>query len=274
MSLASADMDFIRELVHDCAGIVIGQGKEYLVISRLEPLALSEGIESLEKLIKCLRKQTSGSLVHKVIEAMTTNETSFFRDVHPFEALKNDILPELIQKNSSSRQINIWCAACSSGQEPYCIAMLIKDNFPALQSWNVDIIATDISEKILVKARQGLYNTLEINRGLPAPMLVKYFTRDGSDFEIKKELRDMIDFREMNLTKSWSSMPAMDIIFIRNVLIYFDLDTKIEILGKMRKILKTDGYLFLGGAETTINIDEKYERLQINKTVCYKICQR
>ena len=270
MSLNSNDMDFIRELILDRAGIVIGPGKEYLVTSRLEPLACSEGLDSLEDLVSCLRKQSSGALIHKVVEAMTTNETSFFRDVHPFEALKKDIIPELIQKNANTQQLDIWCAASSSGQEPYCIAMLLKDNFPQISTWKINILATDISEEILSRARHGLYSSLEVNRGLPAPLLVKYFTRNGSDFEIKKELRNMVDFREMNLTKGWPHLPDMDIIFIRNVLIYFNIETKREILGKIRNTLKPDGYLFLGGAETTINIDENYERLQIDKTVCYK----
>lgn len=271
MSLSATDMDFVRKLVLERAGIVVGEDKEYLVVSRLEPLARAEGLESLEALVACLRNQHTGTLIYKVIEAMTTNETSFFRDVHPFEALKSDILPALLKRNASTQKLDVWCAASSTGQEPYCIAMLLRDNFPQIQSWTVNMLATDISEAVLSKARLGLYSSLEVNRGLPAPLLVKHFTRNGSNFELKKDIRDMVEFREMNLTQAWPTLPAMDIIFVRNVLIYFNLEAKREILCKIRKTLKPQGYLFLGGAETTINIDDNYQRLQVGKTVCYQV---
>jgi len=180
-------------------------------------------------------------------------------------------LPELIKRRAKLRQLNIWCAAASSGQEPYTILMLLRENFPELFTWKLNFIATDISQEMLERCREGCYSQLEVNRGMPAPLLVKYFQKVGNEWQIKEELRRMIELRQMNLAQAWPILQAMDIIFMRNVLIYFDIETKKAILARVRKTLKPDGYLFLGGAETTLNLDDSFKRVQSDKTAYYQI---
>jgi len=273
MSLNSGDFDYIRKLVYDNSAIVLNPGKEYLVESRIQPLVNDKGFDSIEALVVKLRN-TPYSVLHKdVIEAMTTNETSFFRDMHPFDALRKDILPELIKTRSHVRNLHVWCGACSSGQEPYSLSMLIRENFPALANWRINISATDLSDDILAKARSGSYGTLEINRGLPALLMVKYFERQGADWQVKKDIRDMIDFRQMNLIGNWPPMSKVDIVMLRNVLIYFDKETKQSILGQIRKLLKPDGYLFLGSSETTFSLDDGFERVMFGRAAAYRLKQ-
>ncbi|MBK7876651.1 MAG: protein-glutamate O-methyltransferase CheR [Planctomycetes bacterium] len=271
MPITAPDFAFLQTFVRERSAIVLDPGKEYLAESRLGPVARSAGLPGIGELVARLRVDPRGDLTDKVIEAMTTNETSFFRDVHPFEALRTHILPDLIKARSNERALNLWCAASSSGQEPYTIAMLLRENFPALIEWRIRFIATDLSQEMLRRSREGIYSQLEVNRGLPAKYLVKYFEKRGSDWQVKQELRSMIEFRELNLIKPWPSMPQFDIVFIRNVLIYFDLPTKRAILGNIRKLLRSDGYLFLGGAETTLSIDENFKRSQAGTTWCYRL---
>jgi len=206
-----------------------------------------------------------------VVEAITTHETSFFRDFYPFEALKNRVLPELIAKRPPGQNITIWCAACSSGQEPFSVAMLVHEHFPALLRGKLRIIATDLSGAILERAREGLYRQAEINRGLPIVLLTKYFDKQGLYWRVKPYIRHLVEFRQSNLATTWPPMPPLDIIFMRNVLIYFGLETKRIILGKVRKTLKSDGYLFLGSSETTLNLDAAFEPVPVEKTLCYKL---
>jgi chemotaxis protein methyltransferase CheR len=271
MTINPNDFDFIRKLVYERSAIVLEAGKEYLVEARLHPLSQREGLASIQEMVAKMKADKYNGLYNKVVEAMTTNETSFFRDIHPFETLRKEILPILLKERSSVRELSIWCAASSSGQEPYTIAMLLRENFPQLATWKVTFISSDISQEMLVRCRGGKYSQLEVNRGLPANYLVKYFTREGIDWQIKQELRNMIDFREVNLSAGWPIMPKFDIVFIRNVLIYFDVETKKEIMKKIRKLLKPDGYMFLGAAETTLNLDENFERLQYAQSGCYRI---
>lgn len=270
MAISSSDFNAISQLVRQRAGIVLEPGKEYLVESRLLPLARAEGFASLADLVAELRRLPTNRLHDKVVEAMTTNETSFFRDVHPFETLRTTIIPQLLSRRATERRLRFWCAACSSGQEPYSIALVLREYFPQLSQWEVSILATDISESMLSRARAGCYTQLEVNRGLPAALLVKYFQRQGMMWQVKEEVRRLVEFRSLNLMDSWSLLPPMDIIFMRNVLIYFDVETKKTILGKVRRSLRPDGYLFLGGAETTTNLDEGYEVVRFDKTVCYQ----
>ena len=269
MPLEKLDFDYLRQMVREHSAIVLDEGKEYLVEMRLMSLARAEGVADVGALIRAMRSKSFGQLHRDVIDAMTTNETSFFRDLHPFETLKKEILPRMIEARASQKSLNIWCAACSSGQEPYTIAMVLKDNFPQLANWRVKILATDISPSMVVRARQGVFSQLEINRGLPAPFLIKYFSKDGASWAIKEDVKRFIEFREMNLATNWPAMPTFDIIFIRNVLIYFDLEMKRSILGRMRKVFKPDGVLFLGGAETTLNIDDSFQRVQEGRSVYY-----
>jgi chemotaxis protein methyltransferase CheR len=271
MNIAASDFSYISDLVRTKSGIVLETGKEYLVEARLGALIKKEKIESLSALISRLKANPHHPLVHQVIEAMTTNETSFFRDHHPFEALKKKILPELAAARSASKSLNIWCAASSTGQEPYTIAMTLRETIPDIDRWKLTFIATDISTEMIARSRAGTYNQIEVNRGLPAPLMVKYFEKQGLNWQIKQPLRQMIDFRELNLTLPWAGLPPMDIIFIRNVLIYFDTKTKQDILARIRGILRPEGYLFLGCAETTLCIDDAFERLEVEKSGCYRM---
>ena len=271
MAIATTDMSYVRELILERSAIVIDAEKEYLVQSRLEPVAKEAGLGSLEELVAKLQGTPYGHLHKRVVEAMTTNETSFFRDTAPFEALKVNVLPDLIAKRASQKNLNIWCGASSSGQEPYTIAMVIREHFPELLNWKLQFFATDISTEMLAKCREGKYSQLEVNRGLPAQLLVKYFTKKGLGWQISEDLRNLITFQEMNLSGTWPTFPKFDIIFIRNVLIYFDVETKKQILGKARLLLNPDGYFFLGGAETTLNLDDAFQRVAVSGTSCYRL---
>jgi chemotaxis protein methyltransferase CheR len=270
MTVTAIEFDFIRELVYNRAAIVLDDGKEYLVESRLQPLArrLAEG--SLGKLVHRLRSEPFGSIHNEVVEAMTTNETSFFRDRYPFDAMAQHVLPELSRKRLGA-PLAVWSAACSSGQEPYSLAMLIHERFPTLANGGVKFHASDISTGMLSRAAEGRFSHLEVNRGLPAPLLVKYFERRGVDWEIKDQVRRMVEFRQMNLASPWPALPLMDVVFMRNVMIYFDTDTKRAVLDRLRRVLKPDGYLFLGAAETTLNLDDSYERVLFDKATCYRL---
>ncbi len=272
MAITTGDFDFIRKLVLDRSAIVLEPGKEYLVESRMLPLLHSEGLDTIESLVSKLRSGgMRNGLSDKVVDALTTNETSFFRDVHPFEALKKHVLPEVLGKNKATRELNIWCGASSSGQEPFTIAMVLRNDFPELINWKINFISSDISREMLARCRTGKYSQLEVNRGLPAMLLVKFFERDGTDWKIKDDILKMVQFREVNLAEPFPPMPKVDIMFLRNVLIYFDVETKKSILGKIRKVLKPGGYLFLGAAETTMNIDPSFERMPLPQSGCYSL---
>jgi len=270
MAIIGADFEFVQDLVRVKSGIVLEPGKEYLVESRLLPLARKEGFASISDLVAGLRRGPVNGLHYRVVEAMTTNETTFFRDYKPFELLRTKVLPELVSRRGSTRSFSLWCAASSSGQEPYSIAMLLREHFGFLSTWRVDLIASDISREMLARTRQGRYSQLEVNRGLPAAYLVKYFRKEGTDWQVRDELRQMLSLREINLADPWPAMPQLDIIFMRNVLIYFSVESKKEILAKARRLLKPDGYLFLGGAETTLNLDDNYEAVP-GLATCYRV---
>ena len=270
MAIKTLELDYIRSLVREKAAIIVDSDKGYLVESRLLPLARKEGFATLDDFITKLRTAPYNVMHRKVVDAMTTNETSFFRDVHPFESLKTEILPKMIEARAKVRQLSFWCGASSTGQEPYSICMLMREHFPQLATWKIDFLATDLSRDVLDKARAGKFSQLEVNRGLPAPMLLKYFARQGVEWQIKDEVRSLMTFREQNLMETWNIPYGLDIVFLRNVMIYFDVETKKQILGNIRRHLKPDGYLFLGGAETTLNLDDKFERVRFDKTWCYR----
>lgn len=271
MGLEQQDFEYVQRLVRENSAIVLDASKGYLVESRLEPLVRGlAGVESLSDLIRRLRDTPVGLLHRQVVDAMTTNETSFFRDVKPFEALRKHILPGILERRASQKQLSIWCAACSSGQEPYSLAMLLREHFPVLRTWNLRIRGTDLSPTMVRRAREGRYSQLEINRGLPAPMLVKYFKRDGTSWIVGDELRSGMQFEEMNLIRPWPAMQAMDLVFLRNVLIYFDVQVKKQIFAGVRKVLKQDGFLFLGAAETTMNLDDAFVRVEYDKAGCFQ----
>jgi chemotaxis protein methyltransferase CheR len=269
--MTTADFDYVRHFVREQAAIVLEPGKEYLVESRLFGLARSENFASIDDFMVQLRAHPNNGLHRKVVDAMTTNETSFFRDLNPFEMLKKHIMPDLIARNGIKRQLSFWCGASSTGQEPYSVMMTLAESFPDLFNWDFKFIATDLCTTVLARAKAGRFSQLEVNRGLPAPMLMKYFTRQEKDWEFRADLRKHIDFRELNLVKDWPWLPPLDVVFLRNVLIYFDIETKKSILGKVRRALRPGGYLLLGGAETTINIDDAFERVTFDKTACYRL---
>lgn len=270
MSLSPTEADFVRKLVYDRSAIVLDESKEYLIKSRLESLALETGHESIDALLGETRRGTVG-LESKVVEALTTNETSFFRDVAPFECLKKNLLPKVLEKRQTSRSLTIWCAACSTGQEPYSISMLLHEHFPNLADWNVRIFGTDISDQVLERARSGRYRQLEVNRGLPATMLIKYFTRSGTQWEVAEHVRKRVEFSNLNLIGEWKLSRRPDIVFLRNVLIYFDVPTKRKILERVAREMIRDGGLFLGASETTLNVDPQWTRVGCDKAGYYQV---
>lgn len=265
------DFIFIRKFIFEKAAIVLAADKDYLIDSRLSPLAKQEGIGSLAELVRLLQTQSQSMLARKVVDAMTTNETSFFRDIHPFETLKSHVLPELIEKRKNQKTLRIWCGASSTGQEPYTVAMMFKESFPDLAGWKIRFVATDLCRNVLQRAKEGLYNQVEINRGLPAQHMLRYFSREGLNWRIREDLRQLIEFREMNLIERWHLETGWDVIFLRNVMIYFDVETKKRILAEIRKILSPDGYLFLGSSETTHGLDANYQRVSMGKSLCYQL---
>jgi chemotaxis protein methyltransferase CheR len=270
MSIAAIEFDYLRRLVKDFSAIDIDAGKEYLADLRLSPLLPGQGCQSVQELLQQLRGKSFSAIHRRVVDAMTNNETWFFRDCHPFTALGDEIIPELMKKRAAEQRISIWSAACSSGQEPYSIAMLIRDKF-MVPNWTFSIRATDISTPILERAQKGIYSQMEVNRGLPALSLAKHFLKNGSQWELKPAVREMVNFESINLSQPWCNVPPADIVFLRNVLIYFEVDVRKRILAQVRKVLRSDGYLFLGGAETTLNLDSNFERVQFGKYACYRM---
>jgi chemotaxis protein methyltransferase CheR len=269
-TMQADDFNYIRQLVLDQSALTLDAGKEYLVESRLDPLARQEGFPSYLQMVKSLRREPIGELHRRVVEAMANNETSFFRDARAFGMIARTILPALIAERSAARTLHIWCAACSTGQEPYSLAMLLRESQPALQGWDVRIIASDISRNVLARARTGCYTQFEVNRGLPAHLLVKYFEQRGTTWEIRPEIRRMVEFREMNLIHPWVDLPAMHLILMRNVMIYLDIATKKTILGRVEQLLDPRGYLLLGGAETTSSIDPSFEPVSVDGAMCFR----
>ncbi len=259
MSLSELDFDYVRRLVRQHSAIQLEDSKSYLAEARLDRLARHEGMRSSQELLSRLRADGSSHLRERVIQAMTTNETLFFRDNYPFEYLQRTLIPELMQKNSMSKRLTIWSAACSSGQEPYSIGMLLHRHFPSLGGWEVRIIATDLSREVLERAMTGRFTQLEVNRGLPVDYLVRYFQRDGLEWQIKDEIRSMMVFSQMNLIGNWPPMPPLDIVFLRNVMIYFDIDTKRTMLARMARSIRPGGHLVLGGSESVISLDSTFE---------------
>jgi chemotaxis protein methyltransferase CheR len=259
-------------MVQSSSGIVLEPGKEYLVEARLTPIVRDEKLDSIGSLIRRLQScGPSDPLRKKVIESMTTNETSFFRDQHPFDALRKLVLPDLLSRRAATKTLSIWCAASSSGQEPYTIAMTLFESIPAIRDWRITFVGTDLSTHMIERSRSGRYSQLEVNRGLPATMLVKYFRKDGLEWQVDEKLRSIMSFREMNLLQPWPAMGPFDVVFIRNVLIYFDSATKKDIFRRIRGVMRPDGYLFLGGAETTMNLDDEFQRMPAERSGIYRM---
>lgn len=258
MAMSPASFDYIRMLLADLSAIALEDEKKYLVETRLLPVARRAGLSSIDDLVTRLRVPDH-PLRQQVVEAMTTNETSFFRDQVPFETLCTIILPDLLARREVSKNLNIWSAACASGQEPYSIAMLLCEHFSHLHDWSIRLVGTDLSAEVLERARNGRFTQLEIERGLPGPLLQKYFRRVDTDWQLDETLCRMVEFRQLNLSGSWPALPKMDLILLRNVLVYFDVATRQDILHNVRRLLRPDGYLLLGGAESALNIDSAFK---------------
>jgi chemotaxis protein methyltransferase CheR len=260
--MTDKDYDFLRNLIRERSAIVLDDGKRYLVESRLAPLVRQHELGSITGLVERLRTRQLNGLHERVIESMVTTESAFFRDLHPFESIRKAVIPELARKRASERTLNIWCAACSTGQEPYSLAILIREYLPELAGWKINLLATDLSRDVLDRAREGRFGQIEVNRGLPAALLIKYFVQHGTSWQLNADVRAMVEFREMNLARPWPFLPRMDLVLMRNVMIYFEVDTKKAILGHVARLLRPDGYLLLGGAETTLFLDESYRRAE------------
>jgi chemotaxis protein methyltransferase CheR len=253
------DFDYLRQLLRQRSGLVLSAEKQYLAESRLLPVARKHGLVGLAELVAKLKVAAASPLSVEVVEAMTTNESFFFRDKVPFEHFRLTTLPALMAARAREKRLRIWCAACATGQEPYSLAMSLKGVEPALAGWRVEIVATDISTDVLAKAKAGIYNQFEVQRGLPIQQLVKFFIQVGEAWQIAPEIRAMVSFRPLNLLNDFSSLGTFDLVFCRNVLIYFDQETKIGVLNRLARQMPSDGFLVLGAAETVIGLTDAFK---------------
>jgi chemotaxis protein methyltransferase CheR len=252
------DYEYLRKVLKDLSGLDLSADKQYLIESRLLPLARKSGLSDIGELVQKM-KAGSSALTDRVVEAMTTNETFFFRDKVPFEHFRDAIIPEMLRARAGRNSIRIWCAAGSTGQEPYSIAMCLKEMGALLAGWRIEILATDLSQEVLEKSKSGIYSQFEVQRGLPIQLLVKYFKQIGELWEINPDLRGMVQHRQLNLLRDFSHLGAFDVVFCRNVLIYFDQETKTNIFARLAKAMEPDAFLVLGAAETVVGLTEAFK---------------
>lgn len=260
--MRTEDFEFISGLLKERSGLKLSQDKVYLLESRLTPIAHKRGLETLDDLVNEVRLKRKEDLLNEITEAMTTNESFFFRDAKPFDLFRDTVLPQIMDNRASAKRIRIWCAAASTGQEPYSLAIILKELEAKLAGWTVEIVGTDISQVVLDKAKAGLFTQFEVQRGLPIQLLIKYFNQVGELWQISDDIKKMVSYRKFNLLDSFTLLGSFDVIFCRNVLIYFDQETKTEVLAKMRKLLSDEGTLFLGAAETVLGITDKFKPVQ------------
>jgi chemotaxis protein methyltransferase CheR len=251
------EYDFLRKLLKERSGLDLSSDKQYLVESRLIPLARKAGLADIAELVQKIRTG-AGALTSDVVEAMTTNETFFFRDKIPFDHLRQTVLPALVQARANRRSLRIWCAAASTGQEPYSIAMCVRE-FAGLAGWRVEIVATDLSQEVLEKSKAGIYSQFEVQRGLPIQLLVRYFTQVGELWQLNADIRAMVTHRQLNLLQDFSHIGTFDVIFCRNVLIYFDQETKTGVFDRLARSIEPDGVLTLGAAESVVGISDAFK---------------
>jgi chemotaxis protein methyltransferase CheR len=256
------DFDMFSTLLKQRSGLVLTQDKAYLLESRLMPVARKWNMKGLDELAGTIRTRRDESLLRDVTEAMTTNESSFFRDQKPFDQFRNFVLPTMLQARAARRTIRIWSAACSSGQEAYSLCMLLLEEAARLQGWRIEIVATDLSGEMVERAKAGIYTQFEVQRGLPIQLLVKHFKQIGDKWQISDKIRSMVQFREYNLLTDLSALGQFDVVFCRNVLIYFDQPTKARVLDGISRLLPPDGILYLGGAETVLGITERFRPME------------
>lgn len=263
------DFEFLTRFLLEQSGLSLGAGKEYLLEARLMPLAQSCGLTSIQELVREIRRNPRQQLAQGVVEAMTTNETLFFRDKTPFDELRDHILPGIIEARSSLKRLRIWSAAASTGQEAYSLGIMLNESFPQLAHWNVEIVGTDLSKAALARAEAGAYTQFEVQRGLPIQLLVKYFSQNNGGWQVKDSIKKMARFRPLNLLEPFQHLGSFDVIFCRNVLIYFETAAKKQILDRMTQALKSDGRLVLGAAETVLGITNSLERDRQCKSAVY-----
>ncbi|MGE0785673.1 MAG: protein-glutamate O-methyltransferase CheR [Sandaracinaceae bacterium] len=262
--------DYVRSFVRERAAIVLDENKGYLIDGRLASVCRQHGFAGLPELVGALRADPRSPIAQVVIDALTTNETSFFRDVSYYDALRQEILPELIERRRTQRALTIWSAACSTGQEPYSLAMILAEQ-KELEGWRIRILATDIDETVLARARTGEFTQLEVNRGLPARQLIAHFEKHGDVWRVKDDVRRLITFEKRNLATRWPAHDPFDLVMLRNVLIYFDTDVRRDILHRAHAAIRPGGYLVLGGAESTINLCDAFVRVRKGKAVLYSV---
>lgn len=253
------DFEYYKDVLARRSGLVINPDKIYLLESRLNPVARKWGYSDVLAMTRDLRQNNNEEMIVDIVEAMTTNETSFFRDLKPFQIMEEKVLPEMLEKRKHKKKLRIWCAACSSGQEPYSLAMTILETGYKFSDWNIEIIATDISRQILAQAERGVFSQFEVQRGLPVNYLMKYFEKDDERWKIKNDVKNMVEFKFLNLLEPVTGIGQFDIVFCRNVLIYFNDETKKQVLDRISGALVDDGYLFLGGAETVLGITDNFK---------------
>jgi chemotaxis protein methyltransferase CheR len=252
------DYEYLRKFLKDQSGLDLSADKQYLIESRLLPLARKSGLSGISELVQKM-KGGSPLFISQVVEAMTTNETFFFRDKIPFDHFRESIMPEILRARASRKSIRIWCAAGSTGQEPYSLAMCLKEMGVGLNGFRVEILATDLSQEVIEKSKSGIYSQFEVQRGLPIQMLVKYFKQTGELWQINADIRAMVHHRQLNLLHDFSQIGAFDVIFCRNVLIYFDQETKVNIFNRLAKVIEPDGFLVLGAAETVVGLTDVFK---------------
>jgi chemotaxis protein methyltransferase CheR len=253
------DFEFICQILRERSGLVLTNDKAYLLESRLLPVARKWKLATFDDLVRVIRSKMDEAVIRDVVEAMTTNESFFFRDTKPFDQFKALVLPALLKSRAASRTIRIWSAACSSGQEPYSLAMILSEMAAQLNGWKIEIVGTDLSTEILNRAKEGMYSQFEVQRGLPITMLVKNFSQIGDRWQINAKIRGMVQYKEFNLLQDPMPLGRFDVVFCRNVLIYFDQPTKTRVLNSVAKLMPEDGFLFLGGAETVLGITDKFQ---------------
>ena len=271
--MSSASFDHIRRLLAESSAIQLDDTKEYLVEARLRPIVRRAGMESIDQLVTLLRRVPTHPLREEIVNALTVNETSFFRDQAPFDLLRTTIIPALFADRAASRQLNIWSAACASGQELYSVAFLLREHFADYRDWNLRLLGTDLSSEMVERARTAQYSQMEVERGLPEVLLQKYFCRVDATWELDKSVREMCEFRSTNLGGQWPPLPRMDLILLRNVLVYFSVATRKEILRNVRQVLRPQGYLLLGGAETSLHLDDAFRVIRCDGFSYYQIKQ-
>ncbi len=261
MATTKSNFVAVREFIRERTGMVLDDSKNYFVETRLQIICKEDGYESVDELMNTLIRRPFSELADKVVDQLMVNETYFFRDNAPFKVFEEKVLPKIIEKNSDKKSLRIWCAAASSGQEPFSVCMIIKDKFPALANWKVEFEATDISSQMIERCKSGVYSDVELRRGLPPSLKSRFFKQNGVNWHLSQEIVSMVKFSQLNLVRPWPRLPKPDVVFIRNVLIYFDVETKKKILDNLMRLLGPGGYFFVGGGEIPASLGAAVESL-------------